>query len=64
VLELSWFAAKSDVYLIHTQADRSFWMDLGFLILDKGIDTYLQHYEKVPIHAGKVDLINLYNIRN
>ena len=27
-------------------------MDLGFSMLDKSTDTYPQHHEKVPIHAG------------
>jgi hypothetical protein len=27
------------------------WMDLGFSLLAKGNDTYLQHREKVSIHA-------------
>jgi hypothetical protein len=35
------------------------WMDLGFSLLAKGNDTYLQHREKVSIHAGEIHLFYL-----
>jgi hypothetical protein len=44
------------VRMLYTCASCGPWMDLGFSMLDKGIDTYPQHHEKVPIHAGELVL--------
>jgi hypothetical protein len=39
--------------MLNTRVSRLLvWMDLGFSLLAKGNDTYLQHHEKVSIHAG------------